>query len=455
MTTFSLPKRPFPRMLPICVSLLSFAACSTESDRKLDKAKDEKRSLEQRTIELEAQRTAREVEITELQSGSQVLDQKVKELESSLAQSEAEKQKTLFELAVSEKSLLEKSKRVDELDASLKLKNSEIKSVQEELARRQARISELEVLSSSQESSINELKAQIESGNSNDFLDLNKKLLEKTLEARELRDELNSVQKEKEGLSTRLAETEAELETLNKEQQALKSDVLLQSYKGVQALIENLGPESLFSPTRWMFRKAYNDVEDCAVIFNIDRQVEVVAKENMDKMPSIRDLKLLPIRVAYQKVLVCTRDGHTQAHQEKGHIYKVNPLSNAANKSLLTARTEGSCDSQSDEVKAANMFSTPNQYIYPYAGTIDGIETIDILRPGSHGLLEYNMGSGNPDIRTSNCAAAAKSPFTTPQVKLACRLAMGEKAEEINVTMGCFTETKEDAGAKADLIFNK
>lgn len=446
--TFSTTAR---RFFPVCLSLLTVTACSTSADRKLDKEKKARRALEQQVESKNQELAKKDIDLSET---TKAKDAAISGLENKLSVATEEQMKMAVELDTTNKSLAEKSKRIEALSEEVKLKAELVSSTKKDLDARTARVSELEVKAAEQDKAISDLNARLAATEGANVGQVLKLLDDKTKEAQGLNEELKTARKEKEELSGKLTQAETDLNALKSEQETLKSGINSSNFAAVQTLMANLGPESLFATTNWKLRDTFkiDEKDDCVFIFNFDRKVEVVSKENMSSIPLVTNLTLLPIRVAYQKVAICKNGRDTQAQKESGHIYKASGGNdNALN--LVTARTEGSCDKLKEEVKAKNVFAGNIQYIKPYAGSIDGIETFDLLRAESRDWLEYNMGSGHPDIRASSCEAALENEFTSDLVKLACRLAKGDAPSEMNVTMGCWTEN--DRSSQTELLFNK
>lgn len=442
---FARPLKPLVLPLAFGLSLGLLTACSDEKEKegiqqKLDLERERAEQLE--AAKNEATRTVQKLEAS------------TRDLEKNLnaqGQALAETQRSLD---TANRSLEEKSTKVNELTASIAAKDSVVKQLESDLAAKNNQVAEIDREIARSKATIAELQKALASSSGNGSQELSAQLAAKIKEKEQLEAELAGVKAEKEKASAQLASTEVELNKLKSDHAALSASLEDAAYSGVMALLENPSPESLFGVTDWVLRETYKIGEDqeCLMIFNIDREIESVVRDRSRSVPSIRGLQLVPLRTAYQKVAVCSKNGVTQAHKESGFIYKGIPSDNAERRVLVTTRNESSCDKLSEDVKSQNIFSSQFQLFYPYVGQIDGIETVNVLRP-SNQVLEYNMGSSHPGLLASSCQAVLADSAASPLASTACRLAKGEKAENLNVSLGCFTEKQADA--QTQLIFNK
>ncbi len=445
----------FPRMLPLAFGLLSLTACEDSGEKKTIQAKLD---LERNKAEqLESQTQVAISEVKRLTQGSSELSQAVKDLQSA----NADLNKTIdsntreissmnAELDATKKSLSEKNAKVNELNEAISSKNEAVQRLENELSGKSAKIAEIEAEIASNKQTIAELRKVMEAGNDARVQELASQVAAKSEENKQLITQLGSLKEEQEQTSSKLTKSEGELAKLKAEHAVLAEELEQKSYAGVMALLENPGPESLFGVTDWIFKDTYETQQDCLMIFNIDRDLEAVANNRNVAVPRINGFSLVPLRTAYQKVMVCQENGVVQAHKESGFIYKGIPNENTSNRVLLTTRSESSCDPLAETVKTNNVFTSPIQLFYPYVGEIDGIETINVLRP-SNQVLEYNMGSGHPGILASSCKELVDNGTEDSLARTACRIAQGEPG--LNVTVGCFAE--ESTAGKTKLIFNK
>lgn len=425
------------------LGLVSLSACSDGKDEI------------QQKLDLERART-QELETAKDEAGAKVqkLEATTRELSENLTRNGQALSEAQRGLDTANRSLAEKSAQIDQLSRAIEAKNRLVIELDADLSRKDGRVAEIEAEIARNKNTIEELKKTIETSSDGRTRELATQLAAKAEENQRLQAELTGLQAEKAKTSAQLASSEAALSDLKSAHAALAANVEAKAYSGVMALLENTGPESLFGVTDWVLRDTYKleDGQECLMIFNIDREIESVARNRAVTVPSIGGFQMVPLRIAYQKVAVCQKEGVTQAQRESGFIYKGIPSDNAERRVLISTRTESSCDKLEASVQKQNVFSGQYQLFYPYAGQIDGIETVNLLRP-SNQVLEYNMGSAHPSILASSCQDLLKDSGASALASTACRLARGDKAADLNVSLGCFAEKQ--SGNQTSLTFNK
>lgn len=243
-----------------------------------------------------------------------------------------------------------------------------------------------------------------------------------------------------------------DLAVAREQEKNAKDSLNQQKRRVVQMFLENPGPDTLFvMDVEGMSSMFQLDGRQCAVVFDVGLNMEILRGPAMEKLPSIQSYNVLPMRVPYTKILVC-RSGRTlQVGRETGHLVRALSIQNSGDRKLIAARDQGMCDNRSGDIAKASVFGQwKYQVLEPYLGDVDGIETVDILR-SSGGTLRLHTGSGV--IGVSSCAEAQEIRDVTNVAVDACKILMGARGMESDQrTEGCFTEKKE--GDKTSLVFH-
>lgn len=243
-----------------------------------------------------------------------------------------------------------------------------------------------------------------------------------------------------------------DLALAREQEKSAKDSLSQQKRRVVQMFLENPGPDTLFvSDAEGMSGIFQLDGRQCAVVFDVGRNVEILRGPAMEQLPSIQSYNVLPMRVPYTKLLVC-RSGRTlQVGRETGHLVRAQSIQNSGVRKLIAARDQGMCDNRSGDIAKASVFGQWKlQVLEPYLGDVDGIETLDILRSSGE-TLRLHTGSGV--IGVSSCADAQEIQDGTNVAVDACKILLGARViDNDQRAEGCFTEKKE--GDKTSLVFH-
>lgn len=396
-----------PWVLLTCLtSMLIISACGA-----IESSNDKELKEQKQVLEAEIGRLAQEVANAQgrLQKNQEELDimlQKQEEDESRIQQLNEENKELIAEIK-------DKLSAIEELEAELQTTTHNLDEISRKLNETEKTISEKESLIKALEGQL----ADITEGDP-EFFNIHSQL-----------------QKAKSSLK----EAEAELARL---QNSLKEA----QYLTVQAYLENLGPERLFALDDRDLRRTYNYAEDieCHFIFSLNDKVDFLHHDIAGSVPTLSGFQAFPLGVTYHKVAICGPRSPGlastfQLHHETGRVFKIIPNNNPQQRSLLTARYESTCGKASSEVAEKNVFGRQFQFIYPYSGMIDGIESIGILRP-SNQSLEYTMGSSVTSIRASSCEQLLDRAQASGIAFAACQYINNQENFIATIEPGCMLE---------------
>ncbi|MFW7379721.1 MAG: hypothetical protein ACOH5I_12990 [Oligoflexus sp.] len=419
----------FPWVFIGCLNAgLILSACDDSGSADDDKVQELNAALEAEQLALQEniqEQQKKQEEIDRLIAEIAEAEQKIKENQSTieaLKGQQKDDEDQLNQLNEENEKLLndieEKLAAIKNLESELKDQTQFVEELREELKLAESKLSE-------QESLVNQLQDELAGMAVGD-------------------PDYSRLEQELEEAKKRLQETEDNLDSLR---------VTLQEteYLNVQIFLENLGPERLFVMDDQDLRTIYRFPDDrqCHFLFSIDHKVEYLHNDVANSVPSISGFEALPLGIGYHKVAICGPKDETnlsyQMHHETGRIFKVIPDDNPNQRSLLTARIDTSCNSANREAIDNNVFSRRYQFIYPYSGSIDGIETMGILRPTNQ-RVEYTMGSSVVTVRSSSCEQLLNRSETPSLARVACQYINQEPAESAQIQLGCFSEgeTSED-----------
>ena len=243
-----------------------------------------------------------------------------------------------------------------------------------------------------------------------------------------------------------------DLKIARDDRERLKKSLEERRTRSLQAFLENAGPETMFAADATDLEKIFAvQGRECAVVLDIGRDLEVMRGTQRENLPNLRGYDVLPMRVAYQKVMVCKKDGSLQVNREAGYLYRLISQSNDSERALMSSRAKGSCDGRPEAFLEKSVFGASKyQLLSPFRGSIDGIETIDLPR-GSRGVLRLNMGSSV--VGAVSCARAVEMRDASDMTTLACKVLLGQTLAGVGLAEGCFTEEPE--GSATSLIFHQ
>jgi hypothetical protein len=221
--------------------------------------------------------------------------------------------------------------------------------------------------------------------------------------------------------------------------------------RALQVFFENASPDTVFATDTSEMNDLFRlDGRECSVVLDLGREVEVLRGPALAKLPQLRNLDMLPMRVAYTKVLVCKSGGSLQVGRETGFFYRAQSGSNADERKLIAGRDRGMCDNRSETDAKTSVFGEAQyQIVESYRGEVDGIETIDLLRSGGE-ILRLHTGSSV--LRASSCAEMRGAVADGDIAQTACKVVLGENMPGMARIDGCFTEQKD--GNAVVLKFN-
>jgi hypothetical protein len=254
------------------------------------------------------------------------------------------------------------------------------------------------------------------------------------------RDEASAKQAE---LTKRLAAAKAEREKVAAdlvaaitEKSRIEKSLADYQRKGVQAFLENVGPETMFGGAGADVADAFpRRDKKCAVVIDLGPDLEMVRGSERTRLPNLSGYSVLAMRVAYRKIAICDEANKIEAQVEHGQVYKL--FGNGNERIFVGGRNTSTCDKQSNDMKNKNVFGgSPFQVWSPFRGEVDGIETIDI--PSDDGALRLHMGSAL--IGAATCAQALNNDDKTELVTLACKVLSGAEIEGKKVIKGCFAK---------------
>jgi hypothetical protein len=243
-----------------------------------------------------------------------------------------------------------------------------------------------------------------------------------------------------------------ELKIARDDRERLKKSLEERRTRSLQAFLENAGPETMFAADSSDIEKIFAvQGRECAVVLDIARDLEVMRGTQRDSLPILRGYNVLPMRVAYQKVLVCKKDAGFQVQREAGYLFRLISQGNDSERALMSSRTTGSCDGRSEALLEKSVFGASRyQLLSPFRGSIDGIETMDLPR-GSRGALRLTMGSSV--VGAVSCARAVEMRDASDMTTMACKVLLGQTLAGARLAEGCFTEEPE--GSATSLNFHQ
>jgi hypothetical protein len=192
------------------------------------------------------------------------------------------------------------------------------------------------------------------------------------------------------------------------------------------------------------------DGRDCALVFDMAREVEMLHGDALSQIPRLENVDIMPMRVAYNKILVCKNGGTLQVGRETGHLYRAQSNNNPDERKLVSGRDRSMCDGRSEPIVRASVFGEARyQVVGAYLDQVNGFETIELLSSGDDSI---RLNSGSGEISASSCADAQELVGDDRAVVLACKIVRGERIAGLEQVDGCFTEQKKDDGTS--LMFN-
>ena len=219
----------------------------------------------------------------------------------------------------------------------------------------------------------------------------------------------------------------------------------------LQVFLENAFPDTLFALGASGLGKIFKlEGRDCALVFDMAREVEMLHGDALSQIPRLENVDIMPMRVAYNKILVCKNGGTLQVGRETGHLYRAQSNNNPDERTLVSGRERSMCDGRSEPLVQASVFGAARyQVVGAYRDQVHGIETIDLLSSGDDSI---RLNSGSGEISSASCADAQELVGDDSAVVLACKIVRGQRVAGLAQVDGCFTEQKKDDGTS--LMFN-
>ncbi len=349
----------------------------------------------------------------------------LKESEVALTSTKSDLNKRAMELEVANKELESTTKDLNSAKDAIATKNSELVETKKSLDESNKRIAELE---KNPDAPSRELESERK-------------------KSEELSKNVTALTTEKEDLNKKVVDTEASVTKLNADLATMSKDLELQRFMGMQIFLDNKSEETLYAVSDDALREYYKIDKDqeCLFMLSVGQSVENARLNDSSPVPKIGKLNLLPFRTSFERLAICSKNGEIQAQKDSGMIYKAAASDSSSVRNLISARTNDPCAMVPEVVPPKTgpepVLGGKYQYMSPFIGAINGMESIGLLT-GNSALLSYIQGRSRTGVDAKDCTELLADGFASPLAHTACRVIKGELKADEKVTMGCFTEER-------------